>query len=142
MARENNLHTLPVSIFRHLLVDEVFELLRQLSHECCPWRNTVAVERLLFWHFLPLTNRFFSSIFNIESCAESSCALLVHLSSGGNPINGHEEELMRLNLPKKMLDVVKYRNEHLLLGHTESRIVGVLVGAIVDNTVHIQLMER
>ena len=65
---------------------------------------------------------------------------MVHLRTGSNSINSHEEELLRLDLAEKMLDIVEDLDEHLFFGHSESRIVGILVRTVVDDLVHVKLV--
>ncbi|KAF2276441.1 uncharacterized protein EI97DRAFT_39893 [Westerdykella ornata] len=141
MSRKDDLHTLPIQVLRDFLVDEISELLAKLCHELGARGDAVAVKSVFLRHFHAFRNGFLSSLFSIECGAESSGALLVHLGSGCDAINRHEEELFRLNLPKQMLDVVEYGNEHLVLCHAEGGRVGVFVSAVMDDAVHVKLRQ-
>lgn len=54
-------------------------------------------------------------------------------------IDGHEEQLLGLYLPKQMLDIVENGYKHLVLSHSEGRTLVVFVGAVVDNSIHVKL---
>ena len=38
-----------------------------------------------------------------------------------------------------MLDIIEDGDEHLVLGHAGGRAVGIIVGAVVDDAVHVKL---
>ena len=62
------------------------------------------------------------------------------LARGSNAVNGHEEELLRLYLAEQVFDVVEDANKHFLLAQSESCILaGILVGAVMDDAVHVKL---
>ena len=141
MTRQHDFHALPVQVLGDLLVDEVFQLLRELRHELGTRGNAVAVEWGLLGHFDTLLDSLLTSLFSVESSSETASTLLVHLGARGDTIDGHEEELLGLDLAKQMLDVVEDGNEHLVLGHAGSRAVGVIMRAVVNDTVHVKLQS-
>lgn len=68
--------------------------------------------------------------------------MLVHLGSRGNAVDGHEEELLRLDLAEQMLYVVEDGDEHLVLGQSKGRRIGILVRAVMNDAIHIQLRQK
>ena len=72
---------------------EVLELLLEPDHEGSPRGDAVGVKPLLLGQLLPLVLGLLLVQLGLLSRSESSSSLLVHLSSGSNPINCHEEHL-------------------------------------------------
>src|SRR5438128_928878 len=72
---------------------------------------------MYLWHFYPLPDRLLVRGFGVESGPEPSRALLVHLGSGGDAVDGHKEEFLGLDLAEQVLDIVEYSDEHLVLAH-------------------------
>ena len=128
VTRQHDFHALPVYVLGDLLVDEVLELLRELRHESSTWRNAVAVERFLGRHLYAFADSLLPSLFSIESGSETSRTLLVHLGA-----------LFGLNFAKQMLDVVEDGDEHLIFGLARRDAVGIVVGAVMDDAVHVKL---
>jgi hypothetical protein len=139
VTRQYDFHALPVYVLGDLFVDEVLELLRELRHKCSARRDAVAVERFLGRHFYAFADGLLPSLFSIESGSETSRTLLVHLGARSDTIDGHEKELLGLDLAKQMLDVVEDGDEHLVFGLARRDAIGIVVGAVVDNSVHIKL---
>lgn len=106
---------------------------------CFTRSDAIAVKWSFRWHLRAFTDRFFLCDLSIESGPEATCSLLVHFGSGGNTINGHEEELLRPYLAIQVLNVIENLNEHLVLCHAKSRGVGLGMSAIMDDAVHIQV---
>src|SRR2546423_1891457 len=119
VAGEDDFNALPVNVFRDLLVDKIFELLTQFGHELCARRDTVTIECVLLRHFCALPDSLFTGLLSVQSCAKATSALLVHLRSWCYPINSHEEQFLRLDLAKEMLDVVENLDEHLVFRHAK-----------------------
>lgn len=103
------------------------------------WRDTVAVKGLFLGELFAFAESLFTGPLSIQSGPEAPRALLVHFGARGNAVDSHEEELLRLDFPEEVLDVVEDGNEHFLLGKTEVHIVNILVCAIVDDAIHVQL---
>ena len=81
--------------------------------------------------------------FQIEArIPETPSALLVHLRTRRHTIDSHEKKLLGFYLPEQMLDVVEDGDKHYILRHSECRAIVILVRAVVDNAVHIQLIRR
>ena len=65
---------------------------------------------------------------------------MVHLGARRDTVDGHEEELLGLDLAEQMLDVVEDLDEHLIFGKPcLGGRVGVVVGAVVNDTVHVEV---
>jgi len=103
------------------------------------WRDRITVKCFFFRHFLAFPNGLLSCILDVKRGAKSPGSLLIHLCPRRNSIDGHEEQLLWLDLPVKMLNIIEYRNEHLFLRHSEGRIVRVLVRAVVDDSIHVKV---
>ena len=114
MARQDDFTALPLDILAHLLGDEVFELLRQARHELGTGCDTVRVKRRFLRQLDALFDGLFTGHLSIERGTETSGTLLVHLGARRDTIDGHEEELLRLDLAKQMLDVIEDLDEHLV----------------------------
>lgn len=65
--------------------------------------------------------------------------LLVHLSPRGDTINGHEEQLLRLDDLEENAEVVEDVLEYLLLRNSEMRVGVIRVRAVVDDAIHVQI---
>src|ERR1700733_6022795 len=139
VARQDNFNALPVNIFRDLLIDKVFELLSQLGHELRAWRDTVAVECILLWHLRAFLDSLFTGLLRIQRCAKATSALLVHLSPGCYPVNSHEEQLLRLDLAKEMLNVVEDLDKHFIFRHAKGDGIRLIVSTIMDDAVHVKV---
>ncbi|PWY79671.1 hypothetical protein BO70DRAFT_52842 [Aspergillus heteromorphus CBS 117.55] len=139
VARQDDLDSLPVLVLGNFLAHEVLQLFRQLGHELGTRGNAVTVEGILLGHLDTLRNRLLLGGFGVEGGPETSRALLVHLGSRGHTVDRHEEQLLGLDLAVQMLDIIKNGNEHLVFSHSEGGGVAVLVCAIVDNAVHVQI---
>jgi hypothetical protein len=50
--------------------------------------------------------------------------------------------LFRLDLAKEMLNVIEDGNEHFVLGHTECWGIGIAVGTVVYDAIHVQLVHQ
>lgn len=59
--------------------------------------------------------------------------MLVHLGSGGDAIDGHEEGLLGLDLGKEMFDVGKDVDKDFFFSYAFVGVIAVVVGAIVDD---------
>ena len=77
--------------------------------------NAVAVERLFFRKFLPLSLGLVPNFSRLLGCSEPPTPLLVHLRSRGNSVDSHEKQLLRFDLPKQVIHVREYRGENLFL---------------------------
>ncbi|KAK4127640.1 hypothetical protein N657DRAFT_220882 [Parathielavia appendiculata] len=102
-------------------------------------RDAVAVKRLLLGQLLAFLDGLLAGLLGIQGSAKAAGALLVHLGTRRDTVDGHEKQLLGLDLAKEMFDVVEDGDEHLLLGETEVNIVRVLVRTVVNDAVHIQL---
>lgn len=109
---------------------------------CFTRGDAVAVESILCGHFDTFPQCLLLRFFGVQSSSEPASSLLVHLGTRSNAINRHEEQLLGPNLAEQMLDVVEDSDEHLLLGHAKRRRIGVFVGTIVYDTVHIEVSRR
>jgi hypothetical protein len=65
--------------------------------------------------------------------------LLVHLSPGCYPIDSHEEQLLRLDLAKQMLNVVEDLDKHLIFRHAKGYGIRFIVSAVVDDAIHVKI---
>ena len=140
VTRQDDFASLPINVFGYLLRDEVLELLRQARHKLGTWGNAIRVERVLLRHLFPFSNRLVPRCFGVQRGSKTAGALLVHLRPRCDTVNGHEEELLRLDLPEQMLDIVEYLDEHLVFGQTlGGGGVGVIVGTVVNDAVHVQV---
>jgi hypothetical protein len=111
------------------------------DHWGLTWSDAVTVERLLFRELDTILDGLFTGLLSVEGCTESSGSLLVHLGTRGDTIDGHEEELLRFDLSKKMLDVVENTNEHFLLAKAERCVFArIFVCAVVNDTIHVELL--
>ncbi|KAL4936004.1 hypothetical protein BDV06DRAFT_217005 [Aspergillus oleicola] len=114
VAREYNVHSLPILVLGNLLADEILQLF-------------LAVEGVLLRHLNSLRNCLLFRRFSVEGRSESSGSLLVHLRTWCDTINSHEEELLWFDLPIQMFDIIEDGNKHFIFGHSESRRVTVFV---------------
>jgi len=103
------------------------------------WGDAIAVEGLLFGEFLALSKSLFPCNLGIQRSPETTRSLLVHFCAGSNTVHGHEEQLFRFDLPEQMFNVVEYPDEHLIFAQAELRVIRVFVGAVVDDTVHVEV---
>lgn len=103
------------------------------------WSDAVTVEGVLDGHLYPFSDRLLSRILYVKRSPESSRTLLVHFCAGSDAIDGHKEHLLGFDFAEEMLDVIEDSNEHLVLCHAESSIIGVLMRAVVNNTIHVEL---
>ncbi|KAL4864187.1 hypothetical protein BDV12DRAFT_189113 [Aspergillus spectabilis] len=110
-----------------------------LRHKLRAWSDAVAVERILLWHFNPLSDRFLLSRLCIERRPESSRALLIHFGTRCDTVYRHEKQLLRLDLAVQMFDIIKDGYKHLILGHSEGRRVTVLVCTVMNDAVHVKI---
>lgn len=111
------------------------------SYKSCHTRgDAVAVKGLLLGQLDAFTNGLVTGLFGIESRSETSSTLLVHLGSRCDTIDSHEEELLGFNLAKQMFNVVEYADEHFLLAEAKGYVFTcILVGTVMNDTIHIQL---
>ena len=116
VAGEDHLAFPPVRILANLLVHEILELFRELSHEHSTYRNqiqrqamrgyantwgdAIAVESLSLREFPPLSLSLLPDFSSLLGCSEPSTPLLVHLRTRGDPIDSHEKQLLRFDLSK------------------------------------------
>ena len=77
--------------------------------------DAVAVERLFFREFLPLSLCLLPDFPRFLGCSEPTTPLLIHLRTRGNPIDSHEKQLLRFDLPEQVIHVREYRGKNLLL---------------------------
>lgn len=101
------------------------------------WCDTVGIESLLLWELFSLLLRLGLLLPGVFGSSESSRSLLVHLCPGGDTVNGHEEDLLRLDLCEQVIDIGEYRQYHLFFRYTKVHVVlgRCGVGTIVDDTV-------
>ena len=55
-------------------------------------------------------------------------------------INCHEEQFLWLYLSEEMFYVVENIYEHLVFGHSKRWRIGIFMGTIVDDSIHVQLL--
>lgn len=103
------------------------------------WGDTVAVKGLLLWKFLPLPLCFLSDFPSFLGGTETSASLLVHLRSGRDAINSHEEELLWFNLAEKMVYIRKNGGKYLLLRHAEMSVAIVRMRTYMPAVSYIKL---
>ena len=103
------------------------------------WRDTVAIESILFRHGHALPDSPLLGRFGIQCSPEASRALLVHLRARRDAVDGHEEQLLWLDLAKEMLDVIEDGDEHLVFGHAKGRRIGVFVRTVMNDAIHVEL---
>lgn len=131
VAREDHLAIPPVRVLTNLLVHEILELFGELGHEHGTYRNqntpqarqrcahtggnAVTVECLFFRELLPLSLGLLLDFSRLLGRSKPPTSLLVHLRTRGNPVDSHEKQLLRLDLPKQMIHVREYRGKNLLL---------------------------
>jgi hypothetical protein len=132
-------HIPPVCVLGDLLVDKVLELCAESGHERCAGGNAVGIESFLVRQFLPFRLGLLSRLSGFFCCAEPSTALLVHLCTGSDAVDGHIEHLLGLDLPKQVVHVREDGREDLLLRQPEVGIVVVRVGAVVDDAVEVEV---
>lgn len=106
------------------------------------WSDAVAIKGILRRHLDSLSYRLLFRPLGIQSGSKPSRSLLVHLGSRSNAVDGHEEELLGLDLTEQMLYITKDGDEHLIFGQAKSWRVGILVGTIVNDAIHIQLRQK
>ena len=92
------------------------------------WSNAVTVKRLFLRQLLALSLCLLPHFARFLCRAETTTSLLVHFRTRSHAIDGHKEQFLRLDLPKKMIHVGKYRGEYLVLGHAKVRVIVVRVG--------------
>ena len=76
--------------------------------------NTITVKSFLVRQLLSISYSLFPNILRLLCGPEAATALLIHLRTGCHAIDGHEEQLLRLDLAEQMLDVIEYLYEHLI----------------------------
>lgn len=64
---------------------------------------------------------------------------MVHLGSGSNSIDSQKERLLWFDLSKQVIYVAEYGQPDLLFADPKVRIVGIVVRAIMNNTIHVQV---
>lgn len=139
MSRQHDLHVLPVGIFCNLLADKVFQLSGEFGHEFRAGCDAIAVKGTLLGHLEAFSQCLIPRHLCIKCGPKSPRSLLVHFGSGCDAVDGHEEELLWLDLAKEMFYVVEDGDEHCVFSHAERWRVRILVSAIVNNAIHIQL---
>ena len=86
------------------------------------------------------------SLLVLLGCPKPPAPLLVHLSSGCASVNGHEEDLSRLDLGEQVVDVGIDSEDHLFLGDPEMHVSlgGRRMGTIVNDSIHVEvkIVER
>jgi hypothetical protein len=168
VSAEDDLDAPPVRVFRDLLIDKVFEMFRETSHEgrACgsdgrvsdrdrrrqrsstrlTWRDTVRIESLFLGQDLSIPLGLFLSLLVLLGSPEPPAPLLVHLGPGCTSIDGHEEDLSRLDLGEQVVDVGIDGEDHLFLGDTKVHVAlgGRRVRTVVNDPVHveIEIVER
>lgn len=65
--------------------------------------------------------------------------LLVHLRPGRNTVHGHKKQFLRFDRPEQRVDVVENVHENLLFGDAKLNVRVVRMGAIVNDSVHVQV---
>ena len=99
--------------------------------------DTIRVKGLLLGQLLPFLLSLASLLDGVSRSSKSPASLLVHLRPRGDTVNGHEKDLLRLDLGEQMVYIREYREYHLFFRYPEVRIVlgrwGV--GAVVDDPV-------
>lgn len=65
--------------------------------------------------------------------------MLIHLCSGSYTINSQEEELLGLDLGEDVVHIVEDADPDLFFGNTVMGVVVVVVGAVVNNAIHIKV---
>jgi hypothetical protein len=104
--------------------------------------DAVAVEWGLLGQLDAVADRLVHGLFGIQRRPESARTLLVHLGPRSDAVDGHEEELLGLDLAEQVLDVVENSDKHFLLGEPERDVLArVFVGTVVDDAVHVELAE-
>lgn len=141
VTRQDDLTALPVRVLRYLLADEVLELASELCHEIGAGSDAVAVKGVLLGQLLALADGPFTSLLGVEGGTKAAGSLLVHLSSRGHTIDGHEKELFRLDFSEEMFDIVEYPDEHFFLAQSKRGVGSVFMSAIMDNAIHVQLQR-
>lgn len=64
---------------------------------------------------------------------------MVHFCSWRNAVHRHEEHLARLNDPEEHLQIVEDVGKNLLLRNSEVDILVVGVGALMDDSIHVEI---
>lgn len=139
MTGQDDFASLPVDVLAHFLRNEIFELLGKPSHKLRSRSDAVRVKCIFFGHFYALTDCLFALPFCVQRSPEPPCALLIHLGARSHSIDRHEEQLLRLDLAEQMLDVVEYLDEHFILADPLRDTIGVVVSAVVDDAIHVQV---
>ena len=91
--------------------------------------NAVAIESLRIRQLLSFPLCLFPNLLRFFGCPETSTALLIHLGSGCDTVDGHEEQLLGFNLPKQMVDISEDGSKDLLFGQPEMGVLVIRMGA-------------
>eukprot|EP00047_Mylnosiga_fluctuans_P011955 m.23935 g.23935 ORF g.23935 m.23935 type:complete len:497 (-) comp3950_c0_seq2:77-1567(-) len=137
VAGEDDTDALPVLIVGHLAVQEALQLLLQAHHELRARGDRVGVKLALCGNTLGL------QLFRLQRCllrrAEAARALLVHLCTRRNAIDGHVQQPLRADDGDEVLQVRKHALEDHLLGKDDRGIDIAGVRALVNDAVHVQV---
>ena len=78
--------------------------------------DTVTVKRLRVRQLLALPLCLLPDLLRLLGRSEPTAPLLVHLRPRGHTVDGHKEQLLGLDLAKKMIDIRKDGREDLFFG--------------------------
>ena len=80
------------------------------------WCYTVTVKSLRLGQLLPFPLCLLAYLLRLLRRSEPTTPLLVHLRPRGHTVDGHKEQLLGLDLAKKMIDIRKDGREDLFFG--------------------------
>ena len=93
------------------------------------WGDAVAIETLSLGDYFALALGLVDELLHLLRGPEASAALLVHLGTRGDAVDGEEEELLRLDDREQVRDVREHGEEDGLLRDAERGVVVVRVRA-------------
>jgi hypothetical protein len=139
VTRENDLDICPGRVFSDFLVDKVLELLMELDHEMGARSNAIRVEWRLFWEFFAFSEGLSTRVCRFLCRSKPPGSLLVHFCPWCDAINRQKKEFLGFNLCKDMVNVLENGEENVGFGDAKVDVVVILVGAVVNDAIHVQV---
>lgn len=112
------------------------------SSEMRTWSNTVAVKAIPLWDLFSLGSSLVYNLLHFLRSPKPSTSLLVHLCSRRHSIDGQKEELLGFDDGEEMRDVGEDGQEDGFFRDSEGSVVIVRVGAVMDDSVHVQICRE
>lgn len=101
----------------------------QKTLDVLTWSDTIAIKGFLVGKLLSLPLRPLPHLFRFLCRAEAPASLLVHFCAWCDAIHSHKEQLLRFDLSKQEIHIMKNPSEDLFLGNAIMSILIIWMGA-------------